>query len=134
MTDKQTEMIDVDAMLAKRAEEVGSVDKFPFMFKGNLPEAKQWWAVDPLVADDDWHDDLREISEDEDATLEDIAAHYLGDQWDAFKEAGGHSGIWRLVFNDFQVKHQRSMGMDADGNPTRGRRSSNRAQRRQKRR
>jgi hypothetical protein len=117
--------IDLDAMLAKREEEVGSPDRFPFTFKGET-----WWGLDPILASDEWKDELREISNDEDVTPADVAEHYLGEeQWARFVAAGGSSGLWSQALSQY-LDNQRSA--DESGDPTRARRSFNRSQRRQK--
>ena len=124
--------IDLDAMLEKREEALGSRDRFPFVFKGET-----YWCVDPTLADDDWTAELKEISEElrsEDSELEDAAVprHYLGDEaWEKFVAAGGSSNLWGHALNQY-LDSQRAY--DDAGNPTQARRFSNRTQRRQKRR
>ncbi|MFI2216524.1 hypothetical protein ACH47B_06530 [Rhodococcus sp. NPDC019627] len=119
--------IDLDAMLAKREEAVGSRDQFPFGFAGRV-----WWSMDPTLADDDWTAELRAISEDPDTVPGDVTAHYLGEeQWAEFKAAGGSSSLWSQALNAYLERQQ---SLDDAGNPTQGRRFSNRTQRRQKRR
>lgn len=85
--------IDIDAMLAKREEEVGYKDRFPFIAAG-----KTWWAVDPTLAADEWLDELDELNDerdDDDAPTGDyrdgLVDLYLGDQAEAFRAAGGQS-------------------------------------------
>ncbi|OZF41918.1 hypothetical protein [Rhodococcus sp. 14-2470-1a] len=127
MADHKAQPIDLDAMLEKRQEEVGSVDRFPFTFKGI-----QWWGMDPILADDPWKDELREISRDEESTPADVAAHYMGEeQWEKFVEAGGSSGLWSQALSQY-LDNQRAV--DASGDPTQARRSFNRSQRRSKQR
>ena len=88
MSDKT---INIDAMLAKREEELGSADRFPFIAKGET-----WQAVDPSLADDDWQnelDDLRADLDDDELTISEfrdaLIDLYLGDeQAERFRAAG----------------------------------------------
>lgn len=123
--------IDFDAILAKREEEVGSRDKFPFVFGG-----KTWWVVDPTLADDDWRDELQELGLDEDGDEDidpvEIAEHYLGaDQWEQFVAAGGRSAY---VLQALKIHVERQTDTDAEGRPTQRSRSSRAIRRRSKRR
>lgn len=119
--------IDLDAMLEKRLEVVGSADKFPFTYKGET-----YWGTDPTLADDDWTDELRALSRDPEAGPVDVAAHYLGEeQWEKFSEAGGSANLWGQALQAYLEKQRE---VDAGGHPTRAPSFSNRSQRRQKRR
>lgn len=89
--------IDLDAILAKREEVTGSKDTFSFTFAG-----KKWTAKDPIVADDEWKEDLADCEGD----IE-VAEHYMGeDQYTAFVEAGGRAGLVLLAIGEF-MKSQR---------------------------
>lgn len=120
--------IDIDAMLAKREEEVGSRDRFPFVFNGEL-----FWGMDETLADDEWTEELFQLSNDEDMRPWDIAAHYLGgeDEYERFKAAGGSANKWAKIRAEYRSRQDE---VDGEGNPTRAPRSFNRAQRRSKRR
>lgn len=129
--------INLDAILAKREEEVGSRDRFPFVFGG-----KTWWAMDPTLADDAWQDELHDLGmeEDEDGNLIEsddvdtvaIAEHYLGvDQWKKFVEAGGQSSYF---LHALRIHAEQSTGKDSEGRPTRRSRSSRATRRQSKRR
>ncbi|WP_157095442.1 hypothetical protein, partial [Hoyosella altamirensis] len=51
--------IDYDALLAKREEVIGSRDKFPFVFAGEV-----FWIIDPTVASDAFNDELKLLGYD----------------------------------------------------------------------
>lgn len=118
--------IDIDAMLAKREEAIGSKDQFPFVALGET-----WWCIDPRLADDSLQDDVEDLRDDLDegditspefrSSLIDL---YLGDeQGEKFREAGG------------QMKHINAaleVYADTQADPTR--RSSRSTRRRAKRR
>ncbi|WP_458681953.1 hypothetical protein [Prescottella equi] len=129
--------IDFDAILAKREEEVGSRDRFPMVFAGQV-----WQIVDPTLADDEWRDELADIGveEDEDGNLIEpddvdpvlIVEHYLGaEQWEKFVAAGGQSAY---VLRALKIHVDRQTDKDADGRPTQRSRSSRAIRRRSKRR
>ncbi len=101
----------MDAILAQREEATGSADTFGFVFKG-----ERWTAKHPLLADDDWNDELQDMQE----TI-DVAAHYMGaEQWDKFVAAGGFAGI--VIF---AVREEgKRMAGEVDGRPTRSSTSS----------
>ena len=129
------ERIDLDAMLAKREEVVGSRDSFPFVVNG-----KEWWCKDPKLATDDWREDLAELGEapedwDEEqdgrwsADPTELTEHFLGkDQADEFYAAGGQSAQLNQALEIYQERENRRRG----GDPTRP--SSRATRRRQKRR
>lgn len=109
--------INIDAILAKREEATGSKDTFTFQFKD-----RTWTAKDPIVADDEWKDELGELSGDVD-----VAEHYLGfDQYDEFLEAGGRAGYVLLAVKEFM----RNAVDETEQGPTR--RSTSSAQRRKR--
>lgn len=111
--------IDLDAIAAKREEEVGSADKFPFVFK-----EREWQCLDPLLLTDEQKNELREIDNQD---LEGIIEFYLGeDQALEFWEAGGGTAHLNLAL---QAWHDHNT--DRSG-PTRLSMSSNRKQRRSK--
>lgn len=122
MTDKP---IDIDAMLAKREEEIGSTDRFPFIARQGT-----WWAIDPSLASDEWQDQLDDLNADkEDGAItaadyrQELIDLYLGEKAEEFREAGG------------ELKHLNAaleiyVGQKQD--PTRG--SSRSTRRRSKRR
>ncbi|MFC7450553.1 hypothetical protein [Rhodococcus daqingensis] len=113
--------IDLDAILAKREEVTGSKDRFTFTFAGQT-----WSAIDPIVADDDWKDELAECESDPD-----VAEHYLGtEQYEQFLAAGGRAGYLVLAVRQFMEEAT----AETDAGPTRSSRSSARRQKRSKRR
>ncbi|OZE35603.1 MULTISPECIES: hypothetical protein [unclassified Rhodococcus (in: high G+C Gram-positive bacteria)] len=113
--------IDLDAIAAKREEEIGSRDKFPFVFKGET-----WQCLDPLILDDDQKSELQELDNDD---LEGYVLFFLGDeQAQKFWEMGGGSA---------QVANAQRLWVEHntdESGPTRRTPSSNRMQRRSKRR
>lgn len=122
--------VDLDAMFAKREEEVGSPDKFPIVFRGDL-----FWALDPSLTSDEWQEDFEDIREalkTGDATQADVARHYMGDEeWERFVAAGGNSNVFGQALMMYQAQQT---SVDALGNPTGAGRFSSRALRRSKRR
>ena len=122
--------IDLDAMLDKREEEVGSRDKFPFVFKGDV-----FWAADPSLTDDDWAEEFEHIKSElarGEMSQVDVAIHYMGEEeWERFRAAGGNSNIFGQALMLFQAQQT---SVDAAGNPTGAGRYFNRSQRRSKRR
>ena len=117
--------IDVDAMLAKREEVVGSKDRFPFVVFGET-----WWCLDPRLADDELQDELTDLRDDlDDGEIDSrefrtlLIDLYLGEeQGEKFRTAGG------------QVRHLNAALQayaDTAADPTR---KSSRASRRQSRR
>jgi hypothetical protein len=111
--------IDMDAILAQREEATGSADTFGFTFKG-----QRWTAKHPLLADDDWNEQLQEL----DDTV-DVAAHYMGEeQWEKFAAAGGYAGI--VIF---AVREEgKRMTSEVNERPTRSSKSSRSTRRRSK--
>lgn len=117
--------IDIDAMLAKREETIGSKDRFPFVVLGET-----WWCLDPRLSDDSFQDELTELRDDlDEGEIDSVEFRtelidlYLGDeQGEKFRAAGG------------QVKHLNAAleaYADTAADPTR---KSSRASRRQSRR
>lgn len=115
--------IDLDAIEAKRIEEIGSADRFPFVFKG-----RTWQCLDPLLHDDPTKLALQEL-DDED--LDGFIEIYLGtEQAEEFIEAKGGSAqitaaikIWIEMNSD-----------EGELGPTRRTKFSSRSQRRSKQR
>ena len=114
--------IDLDAVLAKRQEVTGSEgDTFGFTFAG-----RRWTMVDPLLAEDDWKEELADLELDVD-----VARHYMGDdQYDEFIASGGKSGGALLALREYMQKVTDEM----EAGPTRRSTSSNRTQRRSRQR
>lgn len=99
--------IDMDAILAQRAEVTGSADTFAFTFKG-----KEWNCQDPITASDEWKDGLYDLDTDVE-----VAEYYLGeDQYAQFVEAGGRAGYVILAINQYM---QRMRSENDNGRPTR---------------
>jgi hypothetical protein len=114
--------IDLDAIEAKRIEEVGSATHFPFGYKERI-----WQCMDPLVMTDDDKIELQGIESDD---LEGFVEFYLGDQAEEFVEVGGGTSQINAA-----IKIWLEMNTDETGSgPTRPTRSSNRTQRRSKQR
>ncbi|WP_182359481.1 hypothetical protein [Tomitella gaofuii] len=111
---------DLDAMVSQRAEAVGG-ERVEFTYGGET-----FSFPHPLFADDEFKDGLADVQTDME-----MAEHYLGDQYDKFIEVGGKSGFIGILLQKVQ---EDATDVDEKGNPTLSRRSSNRAQRRQKRR
>lgn len=110
--------IDMDALLAQREEATGSADTFAFTFKG-----ERWQAKCPIMADDEWKDELRELASDVD-----VAEHYLGvEQYERFVAAGGRAGVVVLAVREYMRSQQAE---DGQGRPTR--RSASSAKRRKR--
>ncbi|MER7014562.1 hypothetical protein ABT324_24320 [Saccharopolyspora sp. NPDC000359] len=110
--------IDMDALLAQREEATGSPDTFAFTFKG-----EQWEAKCPIMADDEWKDELRELSHDID-----VAEHYLGvEQYQRFTATGGRAGVVLLAVREYMRTQQ---DQDGQGRPTQ--RSTSSARRRKR--
>ncbi|QOV99505.1 hypothetical protein [Rhodococcus pyridinivorans] len=125
--DATTPIVDLDAILAKRQETVGSRDRFPAAAYGQT-----WWVMDPKLADDEWLDDLEDLS-DEGAGPIELAEHYLGaEQWKKFKEAGGRASDVLAIIDQY-MEYQAALD-DDEGKAGRSSRSSTRAQRRRRRR
>ncbi|MFI0469297.1 hypothetical protein ACH347_34930 [Saccharopolyspora sp. 5N102] len=110
--------IDMDAILAQREEKTGSADEFAFTFKG-----EQWRAKCPIMADDEWKDELRELTSDID-----VAEHYLGvEQYERFVAAGGRAGVVVLAVREYMATQRAE---DSQGRPTQ--RSASSARRRKR--
>lgn len=125
--DADTPIVDLDAILAKREEEVGSRDRWPASAYGRV-----WWLMDPKLADDDWLDELDAIVDDGGGPV-DIAAHYLGDQWEEFKKAGGRATDVLAMVEQY-AEYQAALDGDDSGKARRSSTFSNRSQRRRRRR
>lgn len=111
--------IDLDDIAAKREEELGSADRFPFVYK-----EQEWDCLDPLELDDDQKRELQGI---DDKDLDGALIFYLGEeQAERFVEAGGTTTKLTKAL-DMWIAHNR----DEKG-PTRPGRSSNRKLRRSK--
>lgn len=118
-------IVDLDAILAKRQEEVGSRDQFPAAAYGST-----WWVMDPKLAPDEWLDELEDLRNEEAGTV-DLAAHYLGpEQWEKFRAAGGRASDVLSIVEQY-VEYQAALDGDSGKASTN---YSNRAQRRRKRR
>lgn len=112
--------IDLDDIASKRQEELGSADRFPFVFKG-----QEWSCLDPLELSDEQKYELQQVeSKDLDAVIE----FYLGDQATDFIEAGGGTSKLNQAL-EVWIAHN----TDESG-PTRRAKSLNRSQRRSKQR
>lgn len=113
--------IDMDAILAQRADATGSPgDRFDFVYAG-----QEWSCADPLLSDDDWKAELRTC-----VTDVDVAVHHLGEeQWERFVEAGGKSGIVVLAVRE----HLNTLTDEVGGRPTRPSKYSGSNRRRPKR-
>ncbi|AXQ51855.1 tail assembly chaperone [Gordonia phage Catfish] len=115
---------DLGEMVQQRAEAAGLKDGslVEFSFGGESFEIPH-----PLFADDDFKDDLALVESDVD-----LAVQYLGEeQYERFRAVGGKSGFVGILIERI-VKD--ASDSDADGNPTRSRRSSARGLKRQKQR
>ncbi len=128
MSDRNQE-IDLGAMLEKRKEVVGSSDQFPFKLFGET-----FWITDPKLATDEWVEELDDI---DDGDVVGIAIHYIGgeDNYDRFKAVGkehGHDVGAMQILEVLRTYSERQEERDGD-DPTR-RPSSNRFQRRSRRR
>lgn len=112
--------IDMDAILAQREEATGAADTFAFTFK-----SQRWTAKHPLLADDEWNEQLQELQ----GNVE-VAEHYMGaDQYEQFTEAGGYAGV---VIFAVREEARRMANETTDGRPTRSSNSSERTRRRSK--
>lgn len=113
-------MIDLDAILAQRAEATGADEgRIPFTFKGET-----FTFRDPMTLTDEDQDELENIVEDE-GRLSDIAVFWMGDdEWERFEAAGGTAVMFRLIVEE---NARREQAVDAAGNPTRRNRSQRRA-------
>lgn len=117
MADKE---IDLDAILAQRAEATGAPDMVPFTFAGET-----WTVKHPLLADDDWKEELSELDANDNVGQ---AEHYMGEeQFARFAAAGGRSGYVVMVIREIG----RSMvDFTPDGRPTRSSTSSGKRRKR----
>lgn len=107
--------IDLDALLAKRAEATGVAEGLvPFTFKG-----EQFTFRDHMSLTDDDVDELADLDHGAD-----ICAFYMGDDYERFIAAGGSSNLWSIAFQDHQ---RRSVALNEAGHPTRSNRSQRRA-------
>lgn len=112
--------IDLDAILAQRTEATGEVDTVAFSYAGG-----QWWIRHPLLADDEWKDELEDL-DDNDAVG--IAQHYMGEeQYDKFVAAGGRSGYVVLIIREIG---RELTDMTPEGRPTRPSTSSRKRRKR----
>ena len=119
--------IDMDAILAQRADATGSDDPTVATFTF----ARQEWVFPhPMFAHDDWKDglsDLQEKGAKGKANDVDLARYYMGEeQYERFIEAGGNSGIVLFAVQDVM----RQVQQEAQDRPTRSSTSSGRRQRR----
>lgn len=118
--------IDLDAILAKRSETLGegagdAGDSFGFTFAG-----RRWTMRDPVLADDEWKDELAELETDID-----VAEHYMGvEQYEEFIDAGGSSGRALLALSEYM----KLVSAENEAGPTRRSLSSIRTRRRSKQR
>ncbi|SFA60801.1 hypothetical protein SAMN05444374_11627 [Rhodococcoides kroppenstedtii] len=110
--------IDLDAIAAKREEELGSADTFPFVFKGQT-----WNCKDPNEITDTEKFELQDIAPSD---LDGIIDFYLGDQADEFRAAGGGTTQIDKALTAWQEHTRDNLG------PTRSGKYSNRMQRRSK--
>ncbi|MCF7550968.1 hypothetical protein [Pseudonocardia sp. WMMC193] len=119
--------IDMDAILAQRAEATNSDDPTIATF---VFARQEWVFPHPMFAADDWKDGLADVQKKGskgEANDVDLARYYLGEeQYERFIEAGGNSGIVLFAVQDVmrQIQHE------AQERPTR---SSTFSARRQKR-
>jgi hypothetical protein len=113
--------IDLDAILAQRAEATGEVDTVPFAFAGET-----WRIKHPLLADDEWKDELEDV---DNADGIGIAQHYMGEeQYARFVAAGGRSGFVVLIIREVGKEMT-----DLTGDDKRPTRSSTSSRKRRKR-
>lgn len=114
MTDKNSGIYDLDALLAAKEEATGVKDgRVSFNFRGEV-----FTFRDPVFLTDDELEDMREVND----FGPDVCAWYMGDdEYDRFIAVGGSSNMWAMVLD----KHLEA-NRGADGNPT----GSNRSQRR----
>lgn len=123
--------INLDAMLAKRAETLGEGNKFDVEFGG-----KTFWVVAPELASADWNDefnaltnDIREDLIDQATAREEFCRLLLADQVDAFVEAATKANIDPFTVLQLAMEeHREQVGK------TRPRHSSANTQTRSKRR
>lgn len=114
--------IDLDAVIAQRAEALGISDgeTFSFVFKGH-----RFRMPHPLFAPDEWTEELAGMSENEE-----VGVHMLGeDEFARYRELGGKASQLSFVM---QEAARKSTEVDDLGKPTPPSRSSRRAQRRQR--
>lgn len=111
--------IDLDAILAQRAEATGAEDgRVPFTFKGET-----FTFRDPMTLDDDAQDELEDLATD--GRLSDVAMFWMGEkEWDRFAEAGGTAMMFRFIVEEHAAREE---SVDRQGNPSQRSRSQRRA-------
>lgn len=115
-----TKDIDLDAILAQRSEATGAPDTVAFKFAGET-----WTVKHPLLADDDWKDELSELDPEDNVGQ---AEHYMGaEQFARFVAAGGRSGYVVMVIREIG---RDMVDFGADGRPTRSSTSSGKRRKR----
>ncbi|MDX3661328.1 hypothetical protein PV646_28820 [Streptomyces sp. ID05-26A] len=112
---------DLDALVAQHRDATGG-DDLVFTFGG-----EKFTMPNPVLADDEWKDELAEITSDV------VMAEYvLGEQYDKFRELGGRASYIALLMRSAQADF-----VDTDprtGRPTRRSTSSPAPRKRPKRR
>jgi hypothetical protein len=112
---------DLDAIVAQHREATGG-DELTFTFGG-----EKFTMPHPLLADDEWKDELAEITSDVEMGL-----FVLGeDQYERFRELGGRASFIGLLMRKAQEDF---VDQDRQGRPTRRSTSSPVPKRRPKRR
>lgn len=112
---------DLDALVAQHRDATGG-DDLVFTFGG-----EQFRMPHPMLAEDDWKEDLAEITSDKE-----MAEFVLGEQIDRFRELGGRASFIALLIRRAQADF---VDIDPRSNrPTRRSTSSPVPKRRPKRR
>jgi hypothetical protein len=99
--------IDMDVILAQRAEASGQTDPTLATFKF---AGETWEFPHPLFASDEWKDGFAELQKagaKGDANDVDLARYYMGEEtYERFIAAGGHSGVVLFAVQQLMARVQ----------------------------
>ncbi|AZA08697.1 hypothetical protein [Corynebacterium pseudopelargi] len=95
--------IDLDAILAQRAEATGAEEgRIPFIFKGET-----FTFRDPVTLSDEDQEELNELGESQDARFSDVAVFWMGEEeWERFEAAGGTALMFRFIVEENARREQ----------------------------
>lgn len=95
--------IDLDALLAQRAEATGAEDgRISFIFGGET-----FTFRDPITLTDEDQEELEDITSAGDARLSDVAIFWMGeDEWEKFAKAGGTAMMFRYIVEEHARREQ----------------------------
>lgn len=113
--------IDLDALLAQRAEATGVENgRVSFIFGGET-----FTFRDPITITDDDQEELEEITSSGNARLSEVAVFWMGeDEWERFEKAGGTAMMFRYIVEEHAKREQE---LDSQGKASRLNRSQRRS-------